>query len=82
MRSSAPAIGTCTCIWPLFLKLSKTASPIKANSHVKPPWERGTKVCIIVPGHMTKMAARSINAILYGKNLLENQKSDDLEPWH
>ena len=24
---------------------------------VEPPWERGTKVCINGPGHMTKMAA-------------------------
>ena len=42
---------------------SKTAWPIKAKFHVKPPWEGGTKVYINGPGHMTKMAAMPI----YGK---------------
>ena len=35
----------------------------------------GTKVCSNGPGHMTKMAAMPI----YGKNLLWNQKANDLE---
>ena len=30
------------------------------------------------PGHMTKMAAMPI----YVKNLLQNQKADDLETWY
>ena len=34
---------------------SETAWPIKAKFHVEPPWERGTKICINGPGHMTKM---------------------------
>ena len=56
---------------------SETAWPIKAK-FVEPPWEGGTKVYINGPGHMTKMAAMPI----YGKNLknlLQNQKSYDLE---
>ena len=44
---------------------SETAWPIKAKFYVEPPWEGGTKVCINVPGHMTKMAPTPI----YGKNL-------------
>ena len=44
---------------------SETAWPIKAKFYVEPPWERGTKVYINGPGHMTKMAAIPI----YGKNL-------------
>ena len=40
---------------------------------MKPPWEGGTKVYINGPGHMTKMAAMSIN----GKNL---KKSSSPEP--
>ena len=36
------------------------------------------KVYINGPGHMTKMATSPI----YGKNLLQNQKSYDLETWH
>ena len=45
------------------------------------PWDGGTKVCSKGPGHMTKMAAMPI----YGKNLknlLWNQKVDDLETWY
>ena len=44
---------------------SETALPIKARFYMEPPWEGGTKVCINVPGHTTKMAAMPI----YGKNL-------------
>ena len=43
---------------------SETARPIKAKLHVEHPEEGGTKVIIIGPGHMTKMAAMPI----YGKN--------------
>ena len=35
----------------------------------------GTKICSNGPGHSTKMAAMPI----YVKNLLRNQKADDLE---
>ena len=45
--------------------LSGTAWPIKVKFYVEPPWERGTKVCINGPGHMSKMAAMPI----YGINL-------------
>ena len=44
---------------------SETAWPIKAKFNVEPPLERGTKVDINGPGHMTKMAVMPIN----GKNL-------------
>ena len=60
---------------------SETAWTIKAKFYVEPPWEGGTKVDIKGPGHMTKMATMPI----YGKNiknLLQNQKSYDLETWH
>ena len=61
---------------------SETAWPIKAKFYVEPPWERGTKVCINGPGHMTKMAAMPI----YGKNLknllLQNQWVDFHEIWY
>ena len=55
------------------VRLSEIAWPIKAKFYVEPPWERGTKVCINGPGHMSKMAAMPI----YGKNL---KKSSSLEP--
>ena len=42
---------------------SETAWPIKAKFYVEPPWEGGTKVYIIGPGHMTKMAAMPIETI-------------------
>ena len=61
---------------------SETAWPIKAKFYVESPWERGTKVYINGPNHMTKMAAMPI----YGKNLknllLQNQIFYDLETWH
>ena len=78
---------SCRCrhYRPPFSKIfsSETAWPIKAEFYVEPPLERGgTKVYINRPGHMTKMAVRSI----YGKNLknllLQNQKSYDPETWH
>ena len=50
----------------------KTAWPIKAKFYVEPPWERGKKVYINGPGHMTKMATTPI----YRKNL---QKSSPTE---
>ena len=58
----------------------ETAGPIEAKFHVESPWDEQIKVCSNGPGHMTKMAAMSI----YGKNLknlLWNQKGDDLETW-
>ena len=62
---------------------SETAWPIKAKFYVEPPWERGTKVYINGPGHMTKMAAMPIYSTKNFKNLfLQNQKSYDLETWH
>ena len=44
---------------------SEITEPIKAKFHVEPLQDGGTKVCIIGPGHMTRMAAMPI----YGKNL-------------
>ena len=46
---------------------SETAWPIEAKFYVEPPWVRGTKVCSLHPGNMTKMAATPI----YGKNHLK-----------
>ena len=59
----------------LFLKLTE------AKFHVEPAWDGGTKVFSNGPAHMTKMGAMPV----YGKilkNLLWNQKADDLEAWH
>ena len=55
--------------------------PIKAKFNVEPPWEGGRKVCINGPGHMTKMAPCPYMVKTF-KNLLQNQKSYDLETWH
>ena len=62
----------CVCVLSTFSNIfSETTGPIEAKFNMKPPWDRGTKVCSNGPGHMTKkkMAAMSI----YGKNL--NKKS-------
>ena len=53
---------------------SETTGPIKTKFHVESPWDRGTKVRLNGPGHMTKMAAMPI----YGKNL--EKKSSSPEP--
>ena len=53
---------------------SETARPIKAKFYVEPPWERGTKVYINGPGHMTKMAAMPI----YGKNLKKSSPEPEV----
>ena len=78
-----PCSGVRCCCRPPFSNVffSETAWPIKAKFYVEPPWEGGTKVNINGPGHITKMAAMTI----YGKNLknlLQNQKSYDIETWH
>ena len=52
---------------------SETTGPIKVKIHMEPSWDRGTKVCSIGPGHVTKIAAMPI----YGKNL---KKSSSPEP--
>ena len=39
----------------------ETAKPIKANFHVDPPWDTGTKVYSNCPGHMTNVAAMLIS---------------------
>ena len=41
---------------------------------MEPLWKEGTKACINIPGHMTKVAAKPI----YGENL----KNHDPETWH
>ena len=62
-----PALGLNTCMSSPFSNTfsTETAWSIKAKFYVEPPWEKGTKVYINGPGHMTKMAATPI----YGKNL-------------
>ena len=60
------ASGLYTCISPLFSNIfSETALRINAKFYVKPPLDRGTKVVINGPGHMTKMAGM----LIYCKNL-------------
>ena len=63
--------------------LSSGTGPIEVKFHVEPSWDRGTKVCIWGPGHMTKMAAM----LIYGKNpskilLLWNRWADMHETWY
>ena len=59
----------------------QTAWSIEAKFHVEPPWDGGTKVCSHGPGHKTNMAAMS-SMVKTFKNLLWNQKADDLESWY
>ena len=45
-------------------------------------WDGGLNVCSNGPGHMTKMATMPIYGKNFKKNLLRNQKADDLETWY
>ena len=45
-------------------------------------WDGGLNVCSNGPGHMTKMATMPIYGKNLKKNLLRNQKADDLETWY
>ena len=61
---------------------SETTGPIKLKFHMETPYHMGTKVCSNGPGNMTKMAATPINGKKNFKNLLQNQKADDLGTWY
>ena len=80
---SAIAPGLYTCIWPAFSNIffSETAWPINVKFHVEPPSIGGTKVYINGPGHMTKMTTVLIYSKTF-KDLLQSQKSCDVETWH
>ena len=56
----------------------ESAKPIQTKFRMERLWDGGMKVNINGLCHMTKKAAMSI----YGKNLLWNQKFDDLETWY
>ena len=66
----------------------QTFSPLEPTGkfHVAPPREGGTKGgtkdYINGQGHMTEMAATPINGKKNFKNLLQNQRSNDLKTWH
>ena len=71
MKNNLPQGTVCPCLGAIHMY--KTDWPIKAEFHVKPPWEGGKKVYTNGPGHMTKMAATPI----YDINL---QKFSSPEP--
>ena len=77
--SSSSSLSSSSTIPNIFS--SETTWPIKAKFYVEPPLEGGTKVYINGPGHLTKMAAMPIILKTF-KNLLQKQKSCDLETWH
>ena len=52
---------------------SETTGPIELKFHMETP-----RICSNGPGHMTKMATMPIYGKNPFKNLLQNQKADDL----
>ena len=52
--------------------------PFEAKFHMEHPWDVVMKMCSNVPGHMSKMASRSM-VKTFKKHLLRNQEVDDLE---
>ena len=61
---------------------SETTGRIKAKFHMESPRDDETKVCSNGHGHMTKMAVMPIYMVKNLKNLLRNQKADDLKTWY
>ena len=59
----------------------ETTGSIEAKLHMESPLDGGTEVCSNGPRHMTKMADMPIY-VKNLKNLLRNQKDDDLETWY
>ena len=53
---------------------SETTWSIKAKFYVEPPWQRGKKVYINGPGHMTTMTAMPID----GKNLKKSSPEPEV----
>ena len=60
---------------------SGTTGPIRVRFYIEHLYLMGTKVYVIGPGHMTKMASLPIYGKKLFKNLPQNWKSDDLETW-
>ena len=60
----------------------ETTGPIKVKFHIEPPRDGRTKVYSNRAGHKTKVAAMPIYVKNLKKNLLRNQKADDLETWY
>ena len=60
---------------------SETTGTIQVRFYIEHLYLMGTKVYVIGPGHMTKMASLPIYGKKPFKNLPQNWKSDDLETW-
>ena len=74
-------VCVCVCMYVSTFSIifsSEISGPIEAKFHMERPWDRRTKVCSNGPGHMTKMALCP-HMVKTLKNLLWNQKANDLE---
>ena len=60
----------------------ETAWPIKAKLYVEHPLAEGLKVCINGQGHMTKMAAMTINSKKPLKSSSSEPEGYDFETWY
>ena len=58
---------------------SETKEPIRVRFYIEHLSLTGTKIYILGPGHMKKMAAMPIYGKIIKNLLLQNHKSDDLE---
>ena len=54
----------------------------RGDNKNKVPWERGKHIYIIVPSNLAKMTATPVYCKNLEKNLLQNQKSDNIETWY
>ena len=60
---------------------SETTWLMDAKFHMESPWDVGTNVCSNGLGHMTRWLPCPYMVKTF-KNLLRNQKADDLETWY
>ena len=60
---------------------SETPEPVEVRFYVEHLYLAGTKVYIIGPGRMTKMATMPYIVKPFKNLLLQNRKSYDLETW-
>ena len=69
---------------PIYLNIvsSQTIGPIELKFNVKTPYDKLATIYAKYYGHMTKMTATPIYGKKTFKNLLQNQKADDLGTWY
>ena len=82
-RIGMPLSSICVyvCVTTFSNISSETVGPIEAKFHMEPLWDRGTKVCSNGQGTWPRWRPCPY-MVKTLKNLLRNQKANDLETWY